>query len=319
MRYRQLGRTGIFVSQLCFGLLTMSRLQLGLDERTAAEKGSRHGVNFVDTAVLCDTDDILREFLRGLRREEVVIASSHMTSCDAMEDCDGDSVQSRHNLPRPVSSSRAGEQTYAAGPAALDCLEGLKRRGLVELQGIHSLCRCGSCMRLASLHRYRPSIYNWKGIGILDGTAEDMREAIEYARDMGKGIYCMKALGGGHLAADSARSLRHVMDCEAVDSVAVGIASEQELELNIAICEGQEIDDAAVAELACRKALHVADWCEGCGKCAARCDHGAVSIVDGKATVDHASCVVCGYCASICPSFCLKVLSGRNQVAGPLP
>lgn len=314
MEYRRLGRTSILVSRLCFGLLTMSRLQLDLDPMAGARllrKALDVGVNFIDTAVLYDTDDVLREFLSSVTREEVVIASkSYDFEYGAMERTVAEVLSSLRTdyLDLFLLHEQESRLTLRGHVRALDCLQDLKRKGLVRAVGVstHYVDVVRACALHPSIDVVHP-IYNWKGIGILDGTAEDMREAIEYARDMGKGIYCMKALGGGHLAADSARSLRHVMDCEAVDSVAVGIASEQELELNIAICEGQEIDDAAVAELACRKALHVADWCEGCGKCAARCDHGAVSIVDGKATVDHASCVVCGYCASVCPSFCLKV------------
>ena len=74
MEYRRLGRTSILVSRLCFGLLTMSRLQLDLDPMAGARllrKALDVGVNFIDTAVLYDTDDVLREFLSSVTREEV--------------------------------------------------------------------------------------------------------------------------------------------------------------------------------------------------------------------------------------------------------
>ena len=136
MRYRQLGRTGIFVSQLCFGLLTMSRLQLGLDERTGARLLRRAldmGVNFVDTAVLYDTDDILREFLRGLRREEVVIASkSYDFEYDAMEKTVMETLSSLGTayLDLFLLHEQESRLTLRGHARALDCLEDLKRRVL---------------------------------------------------------------------------------------------------------------------------------------------------------------------------------------------
>jgi aryl-alcohol dehydrogenase-like predicted oxidoreductase len=314
VEYRRLGRTSILVSRLCFGLLTMSRLQLDLDPMAGARllrKALDVGVNFIDTAVLYDTDDVLREFLSSVTREEVVIASkSYDFEYGAMERTVAEVLSSLRTdyLDLFLLHEQESRLTLRGHVRALDCLQDLKRKGLVRAVGVstHYVDVVRACALHPSIDVIHP-IYNWRGIGILDGTAEDMREAIAYAHEMGKGIYCMKALGGGHLAADLARSLDYVMSCEAVDSVAVGIASEQELELDIAVFEGRPIEDAAVAELAGRKTLHVADWCEGCGKCVARCDHGAVRIVEGKARVDADTCVVCGYCASVCPLFCLKV------------
>lgn len=314
MEYRRLGATGISVSRLCFGLLTVSPLQLGLDPRAGARllrQALDMGVNFIDTAVLYDTDDVLREFLRDLRREEVVIASkSYDFEYGAMEKTVTAVLSSLGTsyLDLFLLHEQESRLTLRGHAPALECLVDMKQRGLVRAVGVstHYVDVVRACALHPSVDVIHP-IYNRRGIGILDGTAEDMRAAIEYAHEMGRGIYCMKALGGGHLAADSARSLSYVMNCRAVDSVAVGMASEQELELNVAVSEGRPIEDTAIIELVGRKALHVADWCEGCGKCVARCDHKAVSIVDGRATVDPVACVVCGYCATVCPLFCLKV------------
>ena len=102
-----------------------------------------------------------------------------------------------------------------------------------------------------------------------------------HAHEMGKGIYCMKALRR-HLATDLARSLDYVMSCKQW-TPAVGIASEQELELAIAVFEGRPIEDAAVAELVAGRLCTLLTGAR-VRKCVARCDHGAVRIVEGKAS-----------------------------------
>ncbi|WP_442680442.1 aldo/keto reductase [Sphingomonas sp. ASY06-1R] len=90
MRYNKLGRTGLFVSELCLGTMTFggsgdglwSKIgQLGQEEadallRTAIERG----VNFVDTAdVYADgrSEEITGQAIRnlGVKRDEIVVAT----------------------------------------------------------------------------------------------------------------------------------------------------------------------------------------------------------------------------------------------------
>lgn len=47
--------------------------------------------------------------------------------------------------------------------------------------------------------------------------------------------------------------------------------------------------------------------CLGLGSCVAKCPFGAISIVDGVATVDESKCVGCGACANICPKGLISV------------
>jgi pyruvate formate lyase activating enzyme len=41
--------------------------------------------------------------------------------------------------------------------------------------------------------------------------------------------------------------------------------------------------------------------CTGCGECASVCPSGAITLVEGKASVDEAICKECELCLDICP------------------
>lgn len=314
MEYRELGNTGIFVSRLCFGLLTLSTFQRGLDADDGAsllKEALDLGVSFFDTAVLYETDEVLRKFLKGIRRDCVVVASkSYDHEYESMKKTVM-GVLSRLETPYIdlfLLHEQESRLTLKGHASALTCLQDLKAEGLVRAVGVstHHVDVVRACALNPAIDVVHP-IYNWKGIGVQDGSAEDMRNAIQFAHDMGLGVYSMKALGGGHLTGDAECALRHVLDLQTVDSIAVGMADSRELRFNKAVFEGCSVDRGVAQSLVRGKALHVADYCRGCGRCVSRCTHRAIYLQDGKATVDPDACVLCGYCASVCPDFCLKV------------
>ena len=104
-------------------------------------------------------------------------------------------------------------------------------------------------------------------------------------------------------------AFRYIRALPGIDAVAVGMQSEAEIDYNAALFSG-ETPDAACAEKSAgvNRTLIVQDWCEGCGRCAARCGQHAIHIENGRAVVDEALCVRCGYCGAVCPQFCLKVI-----------
>jgi len=119
----------------------------------------------------------------------------------------------------------------------------------------------------------------------------------------------MKPLGGGHLIQSSREAMEYALTSPLLDSVAVGMQSFAEIDANIAICEGSEHAAEKMEALSHRhREMMVHDYCEGCGKCAERCGQKAISIIDGRASVDDQKCVFCGYCARVCPQFCIKVV-----------
>lgn len=53
--------------------------------------------------------------------------------------------------------------------------------------------------------------------------------------------------------------------------------------------------------------------CDGCGKCAHVCPHGAVKRMGEKYWIDHMACNACGICKSACPHYALYYVEGTNM------
>ena len=83
-------------------------------------------------------------------------------------------------------------------------------------------------------------LINIRGIGIAGGAREDMEEAVDALAEAGRGVYAMKALGGGHLIAERREAIRYALGLPGVQSVAVGMQSEAEVDYNVALFEGCE-------------------------------------------------------------------------------
>ncbi len=55
--------------------------------------------------------------------------------------------------------------------------------------------------------------------------------------------------------------------------------------------------------------LVVSERCAGCGVCVEICSVGAIQLVDQRASIDEALCVLCEACADACPDHAITVLS----------
>ncbi|HEU0265347.1 MAG TPA: 4Fe-4S binding protein, partial [Geobacterales bacterium] len=170
-----------------------------------------------------------------------------------------------------------------------------------------------SAFRLAMSHPEIEVIHpllNRTGMGILDGSAEEMAEAVAVCARAGKGVYVMKALAGGNLISEARQSLQWVVAQPGVGAAAIGMLSEAEVEANIAFFEQGTLDDTTWSELEKRRRrLKIMErFCSGCGSCVEACTANALSVVNNVAQVDEESCILCGYCAAACPDFMIRVV-----------
>ena len=306
-----LGRSGLKVSRMCYGTLTMSPLQRDMSPEAGARlliHAYERGVRFLDTADLYGTYPHIALALK--EAPDYVISTK--AYCWDEETASAALERAFRGVGRDyIDLFMLHEQeslyTLRGHEEALNYLQKQKELGHIGAVGVssHYVACVLAAPRFPMIDVIHPLI-NRAGIGIQDGTREDMEDAIRLARERGIGIFAMKPLGGGHLIGDNREALRYALANPLLDSVAVGMQTIEEIDANVAAFEG---DFSLLEGLRDRpRQIMVHDWCEGCGKCAERCRQHAIQVVDGRAKVDPEKCVFCGYCARACPQFCIKVV-----------
>lgn len=314
MQMSTLGRSGLKVSRLCFGTLTMSPLQQNLTPEAGARllvHAYERGVRFLDTADLYGTYPHICLALRDA--PDYVISTK--AYCYDRETAQAALERAYRGIGRDyVDLFMLHEQeslyTLRGHEEALQYLAEQKQKGRIGAVGVstHFVACVAAAPRFGMIDVIHPLI-NAAGIGIQDGTREDMEAAIRAARDFGIGIFAMKPLGGGHLIQSSREALEYAIGSPLLDAVAIGMQSVEEIDADVAAFEGDPAAWEMLERLHGRKRrMMVHDWCEGCGRCRDRCRQKAITIVDGRARINENKCVFCGYCARACPQFCIKVV-----------
>ncbi|MDO4568154.1 MAG: aldo/keto reductase [Clostridia bacterium] len=314
MRRRELGRTGIEVSRLCFGTLTMGPFQrnLPLSEGIGLmERAFELGVNFIDTAELYETYPYVKGALK-LKPDAVVCTKCYAYTREMAQESFRRAVDGigREYIDVFLLHEQESELTIRGHREALEYFLEMKARGYIGAVGLST--HRVECMRAALEHPELDVLFpliNKRGIGIADGSASDMLEWIDRAHELGKGVFAMKPLGGGHLISERAEALDYILGIDSLDSVAMGMQSREEVEYNCALFCGKTPDaDAAERTMRAPRRLLIQEWCEGCGECVERCKSGALRIEGSRVVVDGDRCVLCGYCATACPQFTIKVI-----------
>lgn len=314
MEIVQLGNTPLRVSKLCFGTLTMSPLQRGMTPAEGARllvHAYERGIRFLDTADLYDNYAHIRLALKDAP-DYVVSTKAY---CYDRETAQAALERAYRGLGRDyIDLFMLHEQeslyTLRGHEEALVFLDEQRAAGHIGAVGVstHYAGCVAAATRFPRIRVIHPLI-NLQGIGIRDGTREDMEAAIAKARSFGIGIFAMKPLGGGHLMRDNAAALNYALTSPLIDSVAIGMQSIAEIDANVDFAESRgEAFERMQALTGRARHMMVHDYCEGCGRCAERCSQHAIRIEGGRAHIDESRCVFCGYCARVCPQFCIKVI-----------
>jgi predicted aldo/keto reductase-like oxidoreductase len=279
----------------------------------AVRRSFELGVNFYDTAQGYHTYQHLALGLRGIPEQRVVIASkSHAASYDDMKAAVGECLKSLGRTYIDIFHLHLIPSTdnLRARQGALDCLIEMKTQGIVRAIGAstHTVAGVRALNAVPEFDVIFP-VLNMRGFGIIDGTLDQMIEALKESKQRGKFTYAMKPLGGGHLANDAEASFNYLRELPECDAIAAGMKDEAEVEMNVAIFEDRPVPDAIKRRVgAVDRRLIIYDRCVSCGLCVEECDQGALTMGNTKAEVDQSKCILCGYCAAVCPEYVIRVV-----------
>lgn len=316
MIYRPLGQTGIMVSPIVFGALTIGPIHKNLaveDGAAVIRQALELGVNLIDTAECYDTYPYIREALKGWQEHIYVTSKSYGYNRELMakafEDCR--KALDRDTLDIFLMHEQESRYTIEGHKEALDYLNEQKAKGLLKAVGLstHAVDAVRAAADRDDIDVIHP-IINKYGWGIIDGTRDEMLDAIAYAKAKGKGLYGMKALSGGKLADDAYDCFHWAFTVPQVDAFAVGMKSRREVRINVAWALGEEPDPKDLAEYVVEKRhIEVRDTCVGCQSCIRRCGQRAISMAEGAKTVtiNLKRCVLCGYCRDNCEHNAIRI------------
>ncbi len=316
MKKYSLGKTGIKVTELCFGALPMGPLQANISIEEGAElirAALERGINFIDTAEAYKTYPHIKKALEGYNKEVIIATKSSAKTYKEMEQSIEYALTSLNRTDIDIFLLHAAKVTplvFEERAGALQCLKDYKSKGIIRAIGIstHVVEVVRRAAEIKEIDVIFP-IINKLGMGIVNGSVDDMINAISEAHKAGKGLYAMKALAGGHLIDQLEESFNFVRDMKVITSIAVGMVNQEELEINLKIFNDEKIPQELLSQkIKPSKRLFISRFCKGCGTCVKACPNNALSLKNGKAVVDHKLCILCGYCNPACPEFAIRLI-----------
>ena len=306
-----LGNTGIEVSVAGFGVLPIGPSQLALPVEEGADiikYALKHGINFIDTAQYYRTYPYISKAMDGENFDDLVICSKSL--CYDYEGMMEAIMEAREELHRDVidiflmHEVRSGQLELRTG--AWEALKDAKAKGLVRAIGL-STHHVDITMQAASIEELDVvfPLINYASLGIRKGdefaSKEEMMEAITACHKAGKGVFSMKAFGGGGLTGHYQEALDYVFSKPEIDSVMIGFGKTKEVDDLLAYLDGS-MESNYNPDISKKKVYINQEDCEGCGSCKAACPAGAIFYNEnGLAEVNHEKCLTCGYCSPVCP------------------
>ncbi len=310
-----LGNTKLEVTKLCFGTLPMGPLESNLPLEQGAKlirSALKLGINFVDTAHTYGTYDYIRIAKKGWKQKVVIATKISLTTSDEVKKVVEKALKEMELEYIDIMMLHAArvENPFEKYKETIKQLINYKNQKIVRHIGLssHVVTSIRQAAKNEVIEIIHPLI-NYKGLGIIGGKTEDMLSAISLAHKNGKGVYAMKSLGGGNLLDDYEQSLNFVLSNKNIDSVALGMVSEKELEINCQYFETQKISAQVKKDIKkTDKHIIVLGFCKACGECVKTCPNFAISLKDKKVVIDRTKCLICGYCGGACPQFAIRVI-----------
>jgi aryl-alcohol dehydrogenase-like predicted oxidoreductase len=224
MKQILLGNTGITVFPLIYGTLPLGPLQANV----SPQEGGRliryaleRGVTMIDTATLYGTYPHVREALRGWSGKVTIATKTHTANPTVAREHVELALKEleREQLDIVLIHGARVADPFVERADLLEALLTMKQEGKIAHVGLSS--HYIEAFRKASSHPEIEIIHpliNRTGMGIIDGSAELMADAIAACARTGQGVYAMKALAGGNLISEARQSLQYVAQLEGVVS-----------------------------------------------------------------------------------------------------
>ncbi len=241
------GNTGLLVPRLSIGTGTYgwggssAQTRLGFREcvrllRTAYD----YGVAWFDSADQYGSHPHVREALRGLERDKVIITTK--TAARTRE-------QARQDIQRFLRELGTdyvdivlmhclvdANWTRTMRPV-MEALSEAKEQGYVRAVGVS--CHSLPALKAAVTDPWVDVILarlNYHGMH-MDGKPEEVIPVLQTAVQNGKGVYGMKVVGQGGLTHDPERAIRFVFETGVVYAITIGMVSETEIRQNVTITQ----------------------------------------------------------------------------------
>ena len=311
-----LGKTGIEVTELCFGALPFGPIQKNLKAEEAADILSYAldlGVNFLDTAQLYKTYEPIRIALSNRTIKPVISTKAKAETYEDMEFAIKEALREmdlEYIDIFQIHAAKYGADVFDKTKGALECLQDYKRMGIIKAIGVstHNV----KLVEVAALKEEIDIVFpiiNKVGRGIVGGSVEDMKRAISLCEQKGKGIFLMKILGGGTLIDDYHSCLEFGRNLSDNYAIAIGMVSKEEVLYNVKYFNDEKNLEGIINIINKKKVKVTQINCISCGECIEVCHSNAIKFNDaGKAQIDENICIQCGYCIPSCKNFSIRIV-----------
>lgn len=248
MQQVTLGSSGIEVSRLCIGTGTVGWNGSSNQTRQLGTQGLidllcyayDSGVRFWDTADQYGSHPHVREALRLLPRDQVVVTTktTSRTASGVRQDVERFLDELGTDYADIVLLHCLKEHDWTT--RYQDCMEALsacQAQGKIRAVGVS--CHDFDAFKLAAATPWVEVVLariNYDGI-LMDASPAEVIPVMDEMSARGKGIYGMKVYGAGKLLHDRRRALEFVLNLSSVDAVVLGMENEAEVDENVELME----------------------------------------------------------------------------------
>ncbi|MCD6310382.1 MAG: aldo/keto reductase, partial [Candidatus Eremiobacteraeota bacterium] len=245
MQKVEFGNTGITVSRLVFGTLTMGPWQANLPVPEGAKllkEAYRLGIDLFDTAQAYNTYQYFKEAFNKDTGFPHLMSRSYAVTYNQMKEAVME-AKTATGFPEILCfmlHEQESIMTLRGHKGALKFLQDAKKHGLIRSIGLSTHKPEGvlAAMEEDSIEVIF-ALLNLEGIGLDEGKFDEMLQSLKSASGLGKTVILMKVLAGGHLFKEVLPALEWARDLSFSPLIAVGMQNIAEIKVNISIMSGE--------------------------------------------------------------------------------